>query len=248
MAKIFIILFTIFTVFSQINIAFSEEYEDDFFELEDNLSQNNNQLEVYDPFENINRKIFHFNEKADKYFTRPINKGYRFIAPKIIRSSVKNFLHNLSRPFDIVNSLLQGDIKNARDSFSDFLIDSTIGLVGIFDIAKSKNISFKEQNFGKTLNYYNIPSGPYLILPFLGPSNIRNLSGLLIEKSVDPLSINILKFGNKKDLLTDSASYQLTTIGIINQYDEISDQLANIRNDSFDLYTTIRSAYTQSQN
>jgi phospholipid-binding lipoprotein MlaA len=248
MPKIFIILFSIFTIFSQINLAFSEEYEDDFFELEDDLSHNNNQLAIYDPLENINRKIFHFNEKADKYFMRPINEIYRFIAPKIVRSSIKNFLHNLSRPFDIVNSLLQGDMKNARASFSDFLIDSTIGLVGIFDIAKSKNINFKEQNFGKTLNHYNIPSGPYLVLPFLGPSNIRNFSGFLVEKSVDPLSINMLKLGNKKDLLPDRTSYQLTTIRMINQYDEISDILANARQDSFDLYATIRAFYIQSQN
>lgn len=248
MSKIFIILFSIFTIFSQINIAFSEEYEDDFFELEDDLSQNNNRSKIYDPLENINRKIFHFNEKADKYLMKPINEGYRFIVPKIVRSSIKNFLHNLSRPLDIVNSLLQGDVKNARASFSDFLIDSTIGLVGIFDIAKSKNINFKEQNFAKTLNHYNIPSGPYLVLPFLGPSNIRNFSGFLVDKSIDPLSINVLKFGNKKDLLPDSTLYQLTTIRIINQYDKISDLLANTRKDSFDLYATMRSAYIQSQN
>ena len=248
MKRILILLLSCFIFLSQSNIIFAEEYDDDFFELEDDFGNDEETLIIYDPLENFNRKIFYFNEKTDKYIMKPINKSYRFITPKIVRKSINNFISNLSRPFDVINSLIQGNIANARSSFSSFLINSTIGLFGIFDIAKSKNIKFKEKSFGDSLAYYNIPRGPYLILPFLGPSDVRNFSGLLTENLIDPLSINAFKIGNSGDLIKDTYTYQLTTIKIIDQYDQIADLLAETRKDSFDLYATIRAAYLQSQN
>lgn len=203
---------------------------------------------INDPFEKFNRKIFIFNEKADKYFMRPVNKAYRFITPKFVRTGIGNFVNNLSRPFDVINSVIQGDFYNARGSFSSFLINSTIGLFGLFDIAKSKKIDFKETNFGNSFAHYNIKSGPYLVLPFLGPSNVRNFSGFLVEKAIDPLSFDVFDIAGKKDLLQDNASYQLAIIQNINKYDEIADLLHSSRKDSFDLYATMRTAYLQSQN
>ncbi|MDA7705547.1 VacJ family lipoprotein [Rickettsiales bacterium] len=248
MYKILTLIISIFILFSQINVTLAEEYtEDDFFELED-YGDNDLSLKIDDPFEQFNRKVFYFNEKADKYFMRPVNKGYRFVAPKFIRTGIGNFLHNLSRPLDVANSLLQGDISNARDSFSYFLINSTIGIFGLFDIAKSKEITFKKKSFGSTLAHYNMSSGPYLVLPFLGPSNVRNFSGFLVERVIDPLSVNGLKIGGGGNILSDSNIYKLTTIRVINKYDEVSDLLEDARNNSFDLYASMRAAYLQFQN
>jgi phospholipid-binding lipoprotein MlaA len=242
--NILILVFGIFISYS--NITFAQEYEDDFFELEDDGGSSN--LVINDPFEKFNRKIFIFNEKADKYFMRPVNKAYRFIMPKFVRTGIGNFVNNLSRPFDVINSVIQGDFYNARGSFSSFLINSTIGLFGLFDIAKYKEIDFEETNFGDSFAHYNIKSGPYLVLPFLGPSNVRNFSGFLVEKAIDPLSFDVFEIAGKNDLLKDNASYQLAIIQNINKYDEIADLLHNSRKDSFDLYATMRVAYLQSQN
>jgi len=247
MKKILILLIGYFIIFGPINIASAEEYDDDFFEFEADFGESDSSLEIYDPLENINRKIFYFNEKADKYFMKPVNKGYRFITTKSVRKSIGNFLSNLTRPFDVINSLIQGDIDNARASFSSFLINSTIGFLGIFDIANSKQITFEERSFGSSLAHYHVSQGPYLILPFLGPSDARNFSGFLIEKTVDPLSINALRIGGTGDLIYDIYAYELTGIKAIDKYDQIADLLESTRKDSFDLYETIRAAYLQSQ-
>ena len=246
--RIAIFLFGFFILLSQPSVTFAEEYDDDFFELESDFGKQEEFLTIYDPLETFNRKIFYFNEGVDKYLMKPINVGYRLIIPKIFRKSINNISKNLSRPFDVINSLIQGDIVNARASFSSLLINSTIGLLGIFDVAKSKNITFEKKSFGSTLAHYNVSRGPYLMLPFLGPSDARNFSGILAEKLVDPLSINVFKIGGSKDLIKDAYTYELTAISVISQYDQITDLLKGVRKDSFDLYATIRVAYLQSQN
>lgn len=245
--SIIILILTFVVLLAHINVAKANEYEDNFFELEDNFNYNSKSTNIYDPLEKLNRKIFYFNEKADKYFMKPVNTAYRFITPNIFRKSINNILSNLSHPFDVINSLIQGDISNSRASFSSFLINSTVGLFGIFDIAKSKNINFKKNSFADTLAHYGISRGPYLVLPFLGPSDVRNFSGLLVEKTVDPLSINMLKAGGKNKLIKDKHSYGLTTINAINKYDQIADILHSAQKDSFDLYSVMRSVYLQSK-
>jgi len=202
---------------------------------------------VYDPFESFNRKIFIFNDVLDRIIILPVSKGYRKIIPKPIRTSINNFLNNLSTPFSVINSAIQGDGQNAMASFSSFLINSTVGVVGIFDIAKSKNILYEKEDFGQSLGKYGATPGPYLIIPIIGPSNVRDFSGIAITQFIDPLSMNGLELGDN-DLLNSEQSISIAIINGINTREGLIDIIDDVRKNSFDQYVTIRSAYSQRRN
>ena len=218
---------------------------DDDYQGDDNINHNND-YKVYDPFESFNRKIFVFNNVVDKIIILPVARGYRKIMPKPIRNSINNFLDNLSTPFSVINSVIQGDGTNAMASFSSFLINSTIGVVGIFDIAGKKNIKYQKEDFGQSFGKYGATPGPYLIIPLIGPNNIRDFSGFAITKFIDPLSINGLKLGD--DLLNDTELFSLAVINVINTRESLIDIIDDVNKNSFDQYATIRSAYSQRRN
>ena len=132
-----------------------------------------------DPYERINRSILTFNLESDKYFLKPIAKGYEKVLPKPIRSGVSNFFTNLWEPMTIVNDLLQGKFAHAGRDTSRFVINTTLGLFGILDVATEMNLPRRKEDFGQTLAVWGVPSGPFLVLPFLGPSNIRDTAGLV---------------------------------------------------------------------
>lgn len=243
--KFYIIFLGFFSIIFYSNIILAEDFDDDFFELEDEEYPAKSN-KINDPFENFNRKIFYFNEGVDKYLMRPINKGYRFITPSAARKSINNFYSNLSRPFDVINSLLQLDFDNAMASMSSFVINSSIGLLGVFDISRSKNIKFQERDFASTFAKYNISQGPYLVLPLLGPSDVRDFSGSLLQRTIDPLSFNALKISGKGDIIEDSQRFAFNGLEVIDKYDQIADILEVTRKDSFDLYAVMRTAYLQS--
>jgi len=132
-----------------------------------------------DPYERINRSILTFNLESDKYFLKPLAKGYEFVIPKPIRTGVSNFFSNLWEPMTIVNDLLQGKFGHAGRDSSRFVINTTLGLFGILDIATEMGLPRRKEDFGQTLGVWGVPTGPYLVLPFLGPSNIRDTAGLI---------------------------------------------------------------------
>ncbi len=132
-----------------------------------------------DPFENINRSIHKFNIESDRVFLKPIAKGYANAFPQPIRNGVKNFFSNLWEPMTVVNDLLQGKFGQAASDSFRFLVNSTAGILGIFDVATHLYLPKHREDFGQTLGVWGIPSGPYLVLPFLGPSNVRDTTGLI---------------------------------------------------------------------
>ncbi len=132
-----------------------------------------------DPYERINRSILTFNLESDKYFLKPLAKGYEKVFPKPIRTGVTNFFSNLWEPMTIVNDLLQGKFAHAGRDTSRFVINSTLGLLGVLDVATEMNLPRRKEDFGQTLAVWGVPTGPYLVLPFLGPSNIRDTTGLI---------------------------------------------------------------------
>jgi ABC-type transporter lipoprotein component MlaA len=162
-----------------------EEYYDDFDDFDD-FSINKKDDQENDPFEKINRKIYVFNDVFDRYFFEHVARSYRIILPKTARSSIRNFLNNISAPMSLVNSLLQGKTDNSLATLSSFLINSTIGLGGIFDVAEKKNINYNDEDFGQTLGYYGVGSGSYLMIPFLGSSSTRNFSGRIFDNVFNP--------------------------------------------------------------
>ncbi len=131
--------------------------------------------EISDPFEDLNRDIFIFNEKLDETLLRPAAIAYRKVTPQFARSGVTNFFNNLEEIDTTINQVLQGEIKYAFNDAGRFVINTTIGLFGLIDVASKMGLERHEEDFGQTLGVWGFNSGPYIMIPFLGPSNPRDL-------------------------------------------------------------------------
>ncbi|HVC28210.1 MAG TPA: VacJ family lipoprotein [Gammaproteobacteria bacterium] len=131
-----------------------------------------------DPWEKLNRITYAFNDKFDKAVARPVAKTYVRAVPRQARNGIHNFLNNLGSPVTIINDLLQGKFKYTFKDTGRFLINSTIGLLGWFDVAKNVGLQDHSEDFGETLANFGVPSGPYLVIPFLGPSSVRDAGAL----------------------------------------------------------------------
>ena len=131
--------------------------------------------EINDPFEDLNRDIFVFNEKLDEKILKPTALVYRKVTPQFARTGVTNFFNNLEEIDTTINQVLQGEIKYAFNDAGRFVINTTIGLFGLIDIASKMGLEKHEEDFGQTLGVWGVSSGPYIMLPFLGPSNPRDL-------------------------------------------------------------------------
>ena len=152
---------------------------------------NNGYSSDNDPLEPMNRAIFGFNEIVDDNILEPVAKGYRYVTPDPVERSVSNFFNNLGEINTIINSALQMKIDKTITSSSRLAINSTVGVLGLFDVATSLGIQREREDFGQTLGYYGISSGPYLVLPFFGPSSFRDAPGfyadVIMEKSISPV-------------------------------------------------------------
>ena len=131
--------------------------------------------EINDPFEDLNRDIFVFNEKLDEKILKPTALVYRKVTPQFARTGVTNFFNNLEEIDTTINQVLQGEIKYAFNDAGRFVINTTIGLFGLIDVASKMGLEKHEEDFGQTLGFWGVSSGPYIMLPFLGPSNPRDL-------------------------------------------------------------------------
>ena len=131
--------------------------------------------EINDPFEDLNRNIFIFNEKLDEKLLKPAALTYRKVTPQFARTGVTNFFNNLEEIDTTINQVLQGEIKYAFNDAGRFVINSTIGLFGLIDVASKMGLEKHEEDFGQTLGVWGFDSGPYIMIPFLGPSNPRDL-------------------------------------------------------------------------
>ena len=131
--------------------------------------------EISDPFEDLNRDIFIFNEKLDETLLKPAAIAYRKVTPQFARSGVTNFFNNLEEIDTTINQVLQGEIKYAFNDAGRFVINTTIGLFGLIDVASKMGLERHEEDFGQTLGVWGFNSGPYIMIPFLGPSNPRDL-------------------------------------------------------------------------
>lgn len=207
--------------------------------------QENPTIEIYDPLEKYNRKIYAFNDALDRYFLEHIAIAYRDSLPRKVRKSIRNFLTNLSLPISTFNSILQGKVDNSLATFSNFLINSTIGLAGLFDVAGEKGIRYDQEDFGQTLAYYGVETGAYLVLPILGPSSSRDFAGLIVDKSLNPIEFNILEIGGSENLIDANYLFGIAAASGVDTRESLIEAIRDIRKDSFDPYSTIRSAYLQ---
>ena len=139
------------------------------------------QTSARDPWEGFNRSVYQFNEKVDLVVVKPVAEVYQNITPQPVRTGVKNFFGNLSDVWSTVNSALQLKPAQTLDNLLRVLINSTLGLYGVLDIATEMQLERHTEDFGQTLGHWGVPSGPYLVLPLMGPSTLRDTASLSVD-------------------------------------------------------------------
>ncbi len=159
--------------------------EDVNFEGAPSFSDSN---DIYDPYEKWNRKVFVFNDKVYRYLFGPVAKGYNFIVPKFAQKRIHNVFTNIKMPKRFFNSLFQKKFKGSAIAFSRFLINSTVGIGGLFNPATHVfGLNLQDEDFGQTLGFYGMNEGPYIVIPFLGPSTKRDIVGKVGNEALNPL-------------------------------------------------------------
>lgn len=134
-----------------------------------------------DPLESMNRSIYSFNEGVDEAIFKPVATAYQTVTPRVARQGVTNFFDNLGDAWSFVNNVLQGQGQGAYNSMVRFSVNTVLGIGGLFDIASEAGIERRKQDFGQTLGRWGMPTGPYVVLPFWGPSTVRDSAGLVVD-------------------------------------------------------------------
>ena len=187
-----------------------------------------------DPFEGFNRASYKFNDALDRAILKPVAKGYKAVTPDPVEQGVSNFFSNLTQPAIIINDLLQAKFKDSLNDTGRFLLNSTVGIGGFFDPASKAGLERHDEDFGQTLGKWGTPAGPYLMIPFFGPSTARDAVGSGVGVFTDPVHYverDAWRYGLQGMDLLDSRVRRLPLDDTINQ--------------AFDKYAFIRNAYLQ---
>lgn len=216
---------------------FDREFEEDFGELDEEST-----LSVADPLEPINRGFFWFNDKLYFYVMKPVVKVYR-VVPEPARQSVSNFFSNLFTPVRFGSSLLQLKVKDSGNEVVRLVINTTLGIGGLFDPAdKWFKIKKKEEDFGQVLGHYGAGPGFYIVWPFFGPSSVRDTVGMVGDGYMSPLYNHFIDTGHE---FTFEERALIKGFEFINELSLDRDTYELIKRDSLDPYTTIRNGYIQ---
>jgi phospholipid-binding lipoprotein MlaA len=187
-----------------------------------------------DPLEPLNRGIFQFNYAMDTVLLKPVSQGYSAVMPERGKTMVSNFVSNIKEPVTFFNSVLQADPRNSFSTLWRFMINSTFGIGGLFDVATSLGLKNRDTGFGDTLAIYGADAGPYIVIPIIGPSNVRDGFGRLGDLVMDPVSY------------TDNAIfYSIVGVKTIDMRYHNTKLLNSIYGSSLDPYSTMRSGYIQ---
>lgn len=190
-----------------------------------------------DPFERVNRAVFSFNETADQYVIKPIAEGYKFILPEFVRTGVTNFFSNINDVLIGANNLLQGKPVSAASDIGRFFINSTVGILGLFDVATDMGLDKNREDFGQTLGVWGFNDGPYIVLPFFGASNVRDTVGFVVDVETD-FMINTNKLNSDEKIAINS-------LRIINRRADLLDAGQLLEDAAFDKYSFLRDGYLQ---
>jgi len=195
--------------------------------------------QLNDPAEPTNRAVFGFNQALDKAIIKPLAQGYRWLLPNPVRKGVHNFLSNLREPLTFLNDVLQGEVSRAGVTLGRFGINSTVGLLGLIDVAAEIGLPPHKEDFGQTLAVWGVGEGPYVMLPILGPSNPRDLIGRVVDYFLDPF--NMWAEASNQDWAVPAR----TVLTAIDQRERLLDPLDDLEKSSLDFYVSIRSMSRQ---
>jgi Surface lipoprotein len=197
-----------------------------------------------DPYEDFNRTMFGFNAAVDKTVIEPVADGYTAVTPQWGRDRVSDFFQNLAEPLTFVNELLQGNGTGALQTGFRFTVNSTLGLAGLFDIAGYEGLPANKEDFGQTLAVWGVDSGPYLVLPFLGSTNPRDLLGFTVERAASPT--NFARFsGNDEDDTVIKVG--MAILNGVNTRSALDKQIESLRN-QLEPYSALRDIHVRGRN
>lgn len=186
-----------------------------------------------DPWENWNRKVFSFNEGLDKAVLKPVAETYRDVVPEFVRTAVNNVLNNIYDVWSTVNHLLQGKVTSGIEMGMRVINNTVFGVLGIFDTATATGLPRRSEDFGQTLGVWGIPSGPYLVLPLLGPSTPRDTVGLLVDRQTAPSTLPE----------TATGRYAVTGLELVNARTNLLSAGSLVDDVALDKYSFIRDGY-----
>ena len=208
------------------------------------LLSKNQPEEVNDCFEKVNRGIFAFNQALDKTIFEPVAKGYRYI-PSPIRTGTSNAVTNLSNLITVPNNLLQGDVKTAGVNTLRFVVNTTVGILGIFDPAAALGFEREEkEDYGQTFGRWGMGPGCYVVLPILGPSTVRDTAGTIANFVGGDPWFNVT-VGSDTQYFNESDYYGTRITGGVDYRAKNIDSFDNLEENSIDFYASIRSLYLQ---
>lgn len=211
--------------------------------------------EEYDPWEPMNANIFEFNLKLDRFVLKPVAKGYNFVMPDLVQVGVSNIFSNLRFAPRFLNNVFQGKVKGAGIEVGRFLINSTAGLAGFFDLARKVDLVTPEEDFGQTLGFYGVKPGPYLVLPFLPPFTVRDFVGFVGDVFLNPINwlvAPIIEVNNVPSVIARHNRFTASLIQtgsrvgeVINERSRNLEKFQGVEEATLDLYTAVRNAYLQ---
>jgi phospholipid-binding lipoprotein MlaA len=217
---------------------FDEEFSEDEF-TENDSNKKNIKEESCQSLESYNRFMTNTNDYFYTYIGSPISSGYSTITNEPIRDGVSNFFHNLGFPLRIVNNLLQLKFKNSAEELGVFLLNSTLGIVGIFKPAQNYfDLETHDEDFGQTMGYYGVGAGCHIVIPILGPSNLRDMSSKFFDIYTD-----IFHYTS----LTNTEHYGIVLYEKVNKFPNQLKTYKYIKDDAIDLYPYIKDMYEQNR-
>jgi phospholipid-binding lipoprotein MlaA len=199
-------------------------------------------LEANDPLEAMNRVTFDVNDFLDRLLIKPLTELYRFVLPDAVRERIANVLFNMDEPVIFANNLLQGEISHAGITAGRFVVNTTVGAAGIFEVADSLNLPKQRGDFGQTLSVWGVGSGPYLVLPLFGPSNFRDAFGLGVDMVASPWQWIAARGGRA---VKNEVVYSSFGADGLTQREETLDDYDALKTGALDFYAEMRSVYRQ---
>ncbi|MBS3955588.1 MAG: VacJ family lipoprotein [Methylomicrobium sp.] len=183
-----------------------------------------------DPYEDFNRSMYGFNSQVDKYVAAPISDGYKYITPGIVQTGITNFFDNLKGINTVVNDLLQAKFEQGAQDTGRFLLNTTVGIGGLFDVAKDAGLEHNEEDFEQTLAVWGVPEGAYLVLPLMGPSTTRGIPGAVFDAAANPATY---------------VGYPVQLLSVINSRANADGALKFVDEASLDSYVFTRESFLQ---